>query len=117
MASLNRNSWAQYQYLSWDEYIRRNFIDDWNMNTFSPPMHSLHVNSNDNVFVPELRNDVPVSDQTEYDSHYKYELKRLIRAIEKADITVGCRKDLFDIAFERAKQEANRPLNKTDEVF
>ena len=45
-------------------------------------------------------------------SEYKYELKMLLNAIERADITVGCRPDKFQLAIDRARKVAEKPLNE-----
>ena len=53
-------------------------------------------------------------------SHYKYELKMLLNAIERADITVGCRPDEFQLAIDRARKVAEKPLNEIqseEEIF
>jgi hypothetical protein len=53
-------------------------------------------------------------------SHYKYELKMLLNAIERADITVGCRSDKFQLAIDRARKAADEPLNQIqpeEEIF
>jgi hypothetical protein len=53
-------------------------------------------------------------------SHYKYELKMLLNAIEGADINVGCRPDKFQLAIERARKVADEPLNQIqpeEEIF
>lgn len=53
-------------------------------------------------------------------SEYKYELKMLLNAIERADITVGCRPDKFQLAIDRAREVAEKPLNQIqpeEEIF
>ena len=53
-------------------------------------------------------------------SHYKYELKMLLDAIERADIAVGCRPDKFQLAIDRARKAADKPLNEIqseEEIF
>jgi hypothetical protein len=53
-------------------------------------------------------------------SHYKYELKTLLNAIERADINIGCRPDKFQLAIERARKVADEPLNQIqpeEEIF
>lgn len=53
-------------------------------------------------------------------SHYKYELKMLLNAIERADINVGCRPDKFQLAIERARKVADETLNQIqpeEEIF
>lgn len=53
-------------------------------------------------------------------SHYKYELKMLLNSIERADITVGCGSDKFQLAIYRARKAADEPLNQIqpeEEIF
>lgn len=53
-------------------------------------------------------------------SHFKYELKMLLNAIERADITVGCKPDKFQLAIDRALKVADKPLNEIqseEEIF
>lgn len=53
-------------------------------------------------------------------NHFKYELKMLLNAIERADITVGCRPDKFQLAIDRALKVADKPLNEIqseEEIF
>ena len=53
-------------------------------------------------------------------SHYKYKLKMLLDAIERADITVGCRLDKFQLVIDRACKVAENPLNEIqpeEEIF
>ena len=79
-------------------------------------------------FIQTVRNDsyTPPKSETYQDgyldaaSHYKYELKMLLNAIERADITVGCRPDKFQLAIDRARKAADKPLNEIqseEEIF
>lgn len=53
-------------------------------------------------------------------SYYKYELKMLLNAIERADIAVGCRPDKFQLAIDRAHKVTDKQLNEIqseEEIF
>lgn len=44
----------------------------------------------------------------------------LLNAIERADITVGCKPDKFQLAIDRALKVADKPLNEIqseEEIF